>query len=821
MTFGVLRYDNSLNLGDNIQSLAASQFFPACVTVDRDSGSVGQTSQVKLIFNCWSDGHFTSFPPPANIDPLLVSLHINDQDHSCDPSFTYLQPRDTFVPIASHVEYLKAHEPVGCRDLHTMRMLQQRGIKAYFSGCLTLTLRNRFTSRNNHILCVDVPEHVIHNLFGNGSSVRRLKQALDCPLPHVEKMRLAQERLDELAQAQLVVTSRLHVALPCLAFGTKVIFAPKDVNDVRFDGWLPYLTLYVPGMNLATARPAQDFPHGLVNDLRKRVSLFVGPQPLPFPVREKDRVSLIAACRNRHAHLLKTLPTWLRAVDIDEIVLVDWGSDPPIESIVVANQSKKIKLVTVSNVTQWNLTRAYNVALRMVSNDFVLKVDCDTMLNHQFCAYHCLRPRRFFAGNWARSRNANEQHTNGVFFAPLRALNEVGLFNELISTYGWDDDCLYQRLTKKCNMERLLLNLDMVSHLEHPNSTRSNQERPLDVEIECNRLIGELDAWRDPFPFSQFKLFQHDPERFVAEPIFSVELAPFLREKLLQQALLNREQRPKKFYLNALNGLCNRLRALASALVISRATKRQCFVIWKEDLHCGARFEDLFLPCKDLTVLSDDAVIDMDTVDFYNYAAEKDVLIDDASPRTIYVQSACVLKNKHTSWTKENEVLRELRPVASIQSQVKQLAARAEAAVGVHVRSGQNVEICPWEDTSQYKEESKNCIEKWRGVCTWQVFLEEMQRCQLKRNIETFFVCCDKPETFAHLQAEMHDKVFCAPKQCWDRSKEQVQSALVDILLLSITQFILGSPWSSFSEIAHRLSISKPMYLAGIDFGKK
>jgi len=45
--------------------------------------------------------------------------------------------------------------------LDTETLLREKGIDAYFSGCLTLTLKNKFKKRNNTIYIVDVDEKVI------------------------------------------------------------------------------------------------------------------------------------------------------------------------------------------------------------------------------------------------------------------------------------------------------------------------------------------------------------------------------------------------------------------------------------------------------------------------------------------------------------------------------------------------------------------------------------------------------------------------------------------------------------------------------------
>ena len=40
------------------------------------------------------------------------------------------------------IAYLKKHAPIGCRDKFTVQILNEKGIDAYFTGCLTLTLDN-------------------------------------------------------------------------------------------------------------------------------------------------------------------------------------------------------------------------------------------------------------------------------------------------------------------------------------------------------------------------------------------------------------------------------------------------------------------------------------------------------------------------------------------------------------------------------------------------------------------------------------------------------------------------------------------------------
>ena len=122
-----------MNIGDFIQALAAKQYFDKIdVLIDRDFGLAKYDGEeVKMIMNGWYMDHPENFPPSDKIIPLFVSMHIN----------RYGLPgllRDECV------EYFKRHQPIGCRDFHTVELLKSKGVDAYFTGCLTLTLGRKY-----------------------------------------------------------------------------------------------------------------------------------------------------------------------------------------------------------------------------------------------------------------------------------------------------------------------------------------------------------------------------------------------------------------------------------------------------------------------------------------------------------------------------------------------------------------------------------------------------------------------------------------------------------------------------------------------------
>ncbi|WBX70736.1 polysaccharide pyruvyl transferase family protein [Tenacibaculum retecalamus] len=267
--YGLLKYEENekfYNVGDNIQSLAAKQFLPIVDEyINREKLADYKGEKIKLIMNGWFTHNIHNWIPSDNIEPLFVSFHLNN----------------TAAPhmlTSKGVTYLKKHEPIGCRDQYTADTLNEKGIEAYFTGCLTLTLDSYKvddSQRTNDIYIVDplygytTYKKVTYNfkrfvksilngsIFSIGKRKKHLKQIIDKSLldkaiyvnqeppanTHTteEKFAMAEDLLKKYAKAKLVITSRIHCALPCLAMGTPVIFVngfDSFVDSCRFEGIL-------------------------------------------------------------------------------------------------------------------------------------------------------------------------------------------------------------------------------------------------------------------------------------------------------------------------------------------------------------------------------------------------------------------------------------------------------------------------------------------------------------------------------------------------------------------------------------------------------
>jgi hypothetical protein len=219
-----------------------------------------------MIMNGWYMRIPENWPPSRAIDPLFVSMHINES------------AKKTMLQEAGVNYFRGLKRRVGCRDRYTVQLLQDKGVDAYYTGCLTTTLDIKYKSdhRSDEIYIVDpfyynpswekilssksnfvkgimegeflkvgLKNRLMETLFTKDflKKSRYIKHWFDKEL-HDESTRfeLAEQTLRKYAEAKLVITSRIHCALPCLALGTPVIFLNYgldfEVSSCRLEGIL-------------------------------------------------------------------------------------------------------------------------------------------------------------------------------------------------------------------------------------------------------------------------------------------------------------------------------------------------------------------------------------------------------------------------------------------------------------------------------------------------------------------------------------------------------------------------------------------------------
>ena len=259
-----------LNIGDYVQSIAAKQYFSNIdLFLNREYLNDKNIEECKLIMNGWFMYKTKNWPISPNINPLFVSFHLN------------AHIADTLLSNKKNIDYLKKYEPIGCRDFYTVNILKKYGVESYYSSCLTTTLPKIDTPKTDDIVFFDVlfnldkkayyeriPRHYYRDLIKFklpklGNHKEYLKSIFPTEIVNNAKFETAfykekgttvddrfnkaKRLLKSFASAKLVITSRIHCALPCLAMGTPVIFVMGGLNNSsdlsRLDGIVQHFNM--------------------------------------------------------------------------------------------------------------------------------------------------------------------------------------------------------------------------------------------------------------------------------------------------------------------------------------------------------------------------------------------------------------------------------------------------------------------------------------------------------------------------------------------------------------------------------------------------
>lgn len=226
MKYGLITYKDTENIGDDLQSYVAIRFLPKIdYYIEREELDLfvpKEKQQVLTIMNGWYIHSKINFPISPYIYPIYISTHFS--------AYNSGGIKKEYLNEYSKIELMK-YGPIGCRDRGTVKLLDELNIDNYFSGCLTLTIQaDKKVKKKDFICIVDIDEkaekYLRKNMEENVEIIKKthtLDRDVNKKLSWNQRFDNVKKLLDTYQSAKLVITSRLHCALPCLALGTPVL----------------------------------------------------------------------------------------------------------------------------------------------------------------------------------------------------------------------------------------------------------------------------------------------------------------------------------------------------------------------------------------------------------------------------------------------------------------------------------------------------------------------------------------------------------------------------------------------------------------------
>ncbi|MDB4445962.1 polysaccharide pyruvyl transferase family protein [bacterium] len=251
------------NLGDMIQTAALSQWLPPSTGIFRH-----QLSHIDR------EGLF-----------VVNGVLFKDRPAKCGKTCLFAGVSGPYWRKSSYFDWLASSPyPIGGRDQMTVDIARARGLDASLIGCATLTFP-KYVGKRHGVYSVDYPGPGTlhsHNISRKDSVPNQWAAAMDA--------------LQRYRTAEAIYTTRLHVAFPCLAFGTPVYLANPQ------NAWAPgrftvFEKLNLPYNELVTA-DVSDWGNRFVDFLRSHAKPSVDQYdtkmpsvkqvPLPFPAKLRE-----------------------------------------------------------------------------------------------------------------------------------------------------------------------------------------------------------------------------------------------------------------------------------------------------------------------------------------------------------------------------------------------------------------------------------------------------------------------------------------------------------------------------------------------------
>lgn len=260
--------------------------------------------------------------------------------------------------------------------------------------------------------------------------------------------------------------------------------------------------------------------------------------------------------------------------------------------------------------------------------------------------------------------------------------------------------------------------------------------------------------------------------------------------------------------VNAIGGLCNRMRAIATCLNLAKVSNRQLRIIWRNNPELGADFHDLFLPMPNGIYIHEPSFLEYWLK--WEMPRKKNLFISTLYQklkyRAVYTDVSNLMKmsDNDEAFIEEvasidgrvliisglsvggydvNDLCALFRPSIDVEKLIKEKTKNFnEHTIGVHIRR-----------TDNYKSIEKSPLH---------LFVNEMERMIQDEPRTKFFIATDDSDVMGALTHKFGNRIICGDNKVNRNTLRGMMHATADLWALSKTKGILGSYYSSYTETA-------------------
>jgi len=261
--------------------------------------------------------------------------------------------------------------------------------------------------------------------------------------------------------------------------------------------------------------------------------------------------------------------------------------------------------------------------------------------------------------------------------------------------------------------------------------------------------------------------------------------------------------------IEPMGGLCNRLRTIDSAVALGQDIELPVRVSWHINTRVGSSFSELFEIPQEIYRLEEftEGYLKLKRVNICraldvrrprSYCLRKDIrkLLDQDFDFRQFRRRKRLHFKTLDRFFRPYGIKRLFRPLPAIQQVIDSQCSDFENCVGVHIRRTDHRISMKYSPTPMFLDRMKNELEQ--------------------TDCKTFFVATDDESIEELLKRTFGDRIITHPKTSRSRENSQaIEDAVIDLFCLSRTKRIIGSAFSSFTQMAAEIEDIPMDYAAG------
>jgi len=188
------------------------------------------------------------------------------------------------------------------------------------------------------------------------------------------------------------------------------------------------------------------------------------------------KIALVTRIMRRLSFLERTLPTYCKIGEVDEIIIVDWGMKEDLKPLVKKMNDDRIVIIHVPDKEYFDESAPRNVGVKYSKSDYIFMIDCDVLVHQTPFNLVDVGSNKFYIKDCKRLGNPYGGLGGTCIFAKFM-WKKVNGYVEGLPGWGGEDLDFYRRLEENRFKREYCLDARYITHIDHGNYLRTVNNR--------------------------------------------------------------------------------------------------------------------------------------------------------------------------------------------------------------------------------------------------------------------------------------------------------------------------------------------------------